>query len=46
MHLFADDSVVCREIVSEDDHCVLQTNLEQFALWAQTWQMNFNVTKY
>ncbi len=46
MHLFADDSIIYCEIVSEDDHCVLQTDLEELVSWTQTWQMDFNVTKY
>ncbi len=45
MHLFADDFIIYHVIVSKGHHCVLQTNLEQLALWAQTWQMYFNVTK-
>ncbi len=45
MCLFADDSIIYHEIVSEDDHFVLQTDLEELMSWAQTWQMDFNVTE-
>ena len=45
MRLFADDSVVYRQIRSEEDHAALQNDLDILTRWAQDWQMAFNVKK-
>ena len=45
LRLFADDSIVYREIKSDRDHYILQRDLERLAAWAETWQMDFNVSK-
>ncbi|XP_072024943.1 uncharacterized protein [Amphiura filiformis] len=45
MRLFADDSIVYRDIVSPDDHQVLQKDLNELANWSSKWLMHFNVGK-
>ena len=43
--LFADDSIVYREIWSPEDHNILQQDLDTLAEWSKTWLMHFNVKK-
>ena len=43
--LFADDAKVFREIGSDEDHKMLQDDLNNLQKWAQTWQLKFNATK-
>jgi hypothetical protein len=45
IRLFADDSIVYREINSPDDHRLLQEDLDRLAKWSDDWLMEFNVTK-
>ena len=45
MLLFADDSIVYREIKNTCDHALLQQDLASLCEWAETWQLNFNITK-
>ena len=45
LRLFADDCVVYREIVTDDDYHILQQDLLQLSSWSATWQMKFNVKK-
>ena len=45
MRLFADDSIVYREIESQEDHIILQKDLETLADWSSKWLMHFNVKK-
>ena len=45
MRLFADDSIVYREIQSPADHHQLELDLDKLHEWASTWQMAFNVSK-
>ena len=45
MRLFADDSLVYRELCSPEDHWILEQDLNKLHTWACVWQMNFNVTK-
>ena len=45
MRLFADDSNVFREIKNTCDHSLLQQDLASLCEWAETWQLNFNITK-
>ena len=45
MRLFADDSIVYREIVRPEDHTILQQDLDLLADWSSTWLMHFNVKK-
>ena len=43
--LFADDSILYREIKTQEDLHILQKDLETLATWSQTWLMHFNVKK-
>ena len=43
IRLFADDSIVYREINDHDDHLILQQDLQILAEWATKWLMEFNV---
>ena len=45
IRLFADDTVVYREISSPSDHACLQYDLRNLESWAKTWQMQFNIAK-
>ena len=45
MRLFADDSIVYREIKNIRDHALLQEDLISLCEWAETWQRNFNISK-
>ena len=45
MRLFADDSIVYREIQTSADHLALESDLNKLHRWAKTWQMDFNVSK-
>ena len=41
---FADDRIVYREIKNTCDHALLQQDLASLREWADTWQLNFNIT--
>ena len=44
--LFADDSIIYREVTTES-HCVsLQEDLDKFEQWESTWGMTFNPSKF
>ena len=45
MRLFADDSIVHREILTPQDHISLNNDVDTLHQWATMWQMDFNVTK-
>ena len=45
MRLFADDSVIYRQILSEEDHATLQQDLNILADWSTKWLMGFNIKK-
>ena len=45
LRLFADDSLVYHRIKSQADEIDLQSDLDNLAKWADTWQMCFNVSK-
>ena len=45
IRLFADDSVIYREINDQQDHLILQRDLDNLSVWADLWQLNFNITK-
>ena len=45
MRLFADDSIVYREIVRPEDHDLLQQDQQALADWSSTWLMQFNIKK-
>ena len=43
--LFADDCIVYRPIMNNDDTILLQSNLNKIAEWEFMWQMQFNIDK-
>ena len=45
LRLFTDDSIVYRDIRSDEDSEILQQDLDTLERWAQTWQMDFNMSK-
>ena len=45
IRLFADDSIVYREIRSPADHQILQMDIQMLTDWSKKWQMNFNTSK-
>ena len=45
MRLFADDSIIYREIKNICDHALLQQDLISLCEWAETWQLHFNISK-
>ena len=44
--LFANDTKLIRTISTLANHVQLQTDLDNLAKWCDTWQLNFNVTKW
>ena len=44
MRMFADDSIVYRQIHTPADHFALASDLNKLLSWAKTWQMDFNVS--
>jgi len=45
LRMFADDCLLYRIINSTEDTTRLQEDLNKLSEWANTWQLNFNVTK-
>lgn len=45
LRLFADDSILYKEINSMDDQITLQNDLQKVFSWADRWQMSFNASK-
>ena len=45
MRMFADDSIVYRQIHTPADHFTLASDLNKLPYWAKTWQMDFDVSK-
>jgi hypothetical protein len=45
IRLFADDSILYREIRGEEDQKQLQKDLNTVFAWADKWQMSFNASK-
>ena len=43
--LFADDSALFRKIKSQNDHNILQTDINNLVIWEQTWSMEFHPDK-
>ena len=44
LRLFADDTILYREIWSKDDN-IIQNDIQTLFKWSQTWKLNFNVSK-
>ena len=45
IRLFADDSVIYKNIETYNDHLVLQEDINKLFSWSERWQMSFNVQK-
>ena len=45
LRLFADDTILYREIWSKDDHNVIQNDIQTLFKWSHTWKLEFNVSK-
>lgn len=45
VRIFADDCILYRPIKTNDDHQVLQRDLQLVSLWCNTWLMKLNVSK-
>ena len=45
MRLFADDSILYRDVQNPSDHNTLAADIEKLHKWAITWQMDFNISK-
>ena len=45
LRLFADDTILYREIWSKDDHNIIQNDMQTLFKWSQTWKLDFNVSK-
>ena len=45
MRLFTDDSIIYREINTQQDHLALQEDLDNLCKWTDLWQLSFNTTK-
>ena len=45
LRLFADDSILYREIKDANDQSILQDDLNKVFSWADQWQMSFNASK-
>ena len=45
VRLFADDSAVYRRMRDENDHVVLQKDLDNLQVWEKMWSMNFHPNK-
>jgi len=43
--LFADDCIIYRPIISQNDHTIIRNDLETLATWARLWQMQLNIDK-
>ena len=46
IRLFADNSLLYREVKSESDCHTLQSDLDRLVEWSKRWQMNFNSIKF
>src|SRR6218665_2104361 len=42
---FADDTKLCKDVVTEEDASVMREDLRRLYEWAKDWQMLFNVDK-
>lgn len=45
IQLFADDTKIFSQISSQEDHALLQEDLQHLEAWASKWQLRFNSTK-
>ena len=45
VYMYADNAKVAREIVSESDRNMLQTDLDKLGKWSRKWLLRFNTDK-
>ena len=45
VNVFADDTKLFRSVTSDEEHVVLQSDLDMLADWSETWQLKFNASK-
>ena len=45
VNVFADDTKLFRSVTSDEEHVVLQNDLDMLADWSETWQLKFNASK-
>ena len=45
VYMYADDTKIYREIQSDDDHEVLQRDLETLKTWSKRWLLKFHPSK-
>jgi len=45
IHLYADDVILYRAILSSEDAIILQEDLNKLVSWAETWLMSLNLDK-
>jgi hypothetical protein len=45
LKLFADDSILYREINDQQDHTIIQEDLQTLSAWSSKWLMSFNIKK-
>jgi len=45
IRLFADDCIIYRPIISQNDHTIIQNYFDTLATWVQLWQMQLNIDK-
>ena len=45
LRLFADDTLLYRQITKPEDEEILQKDINKLSEWAKLWQMNFNIAK-
>ena len=45
VRLFADDCLLYRNIRTQQDHTILQEDLQKLEVWAKDWEMCFNAKK-
>ena len=45
LQLFADDTILCMTIASEENCILLQENLDAMQKWEAVWKLKFNGTK-
>ena len=43
--LFADDSILYRNTRNQNDHMILQNDLDRISSWADKWLMELNINK-
>jgi len=45
IRLFADDTILYREIWSQADHQIVQSDIDKLYTWSKLWKLDFNISK-